>query len=121
MEAAASKGIRAVLDFFTQETQVDEALIKYVKQLENDYEEVQDITLFIFAVRSFFCWHRAPELLQNPTLVGNVRKVWFEQNDTMYTRWLSSANDEHEDLKWSKWTFQAKNSILNEFLKEGKA
>jgi hypothetical protein len=118
---AASRGIRAVLEFFTEEGQVDEALIKYVKQLEKDYEEVQDITLFIFAVRSFFCWHRAPELLQNPALVANIRRVWFEQNDTMYTRWLSSANDEHEDLKWSKWTFQAKNSILNEFLKEGKA
>jgi len=118
---SASKAIRIVLESFSEEPTVDEALLKFVKQLENDYEDVQDITLFIFAIRSFFCWHRAAELVENPALIKRVRQAWLEQNDTTYTRWLSSANDDHELLKWSKWTFQAKSSLLNEFIDTNKA
>jgi hypothetical protein len=118
---AASRSMRVALETFTLVNAVDEALMNFVRQLEIDYEKVQDITLFIFALRSFFCWHRANELLVDSVAVKRIRHAWLEQNENTYTRWLTSANDNHERLKWAKWTFQAKNSILNEFLITPKA
>ncbi len=97
-------------------TNVADALIDYTKQLEADYRKEQDISMFIFAVRSFFCWHRAPELVTAPEDITRVRAVWISDNEEAYTKWLSSADDDPTDLRWAKWTFQAKNSILNEFL-----
>lgn len=113
--------MRVALEAFTNKSTVDEALLDFVRQLEKDYEEVQDIALFIFALRSFFCWHRANEFLVDSAAVNRIRHAWLEQNESSYTRWLTSANDSHERLKWAKWTFQAKNSIFNEFLLTPKA
>jgi len=115
---AASRSMRVALESFSAVANVDDALLDFVRQLETDYEEVQDIALFIFALRSFFCWHRANELLVNKAAVKRVRTAWLEQNEGSYTRWLTSVNDSPEKLKWAKWTFQAKNSILNEFLEQ---
>jgi hypothetical protein len=116
MEVAVKAG-KILLETFAEETKVDEALLKFVRQLEGTYKATQDITTFIFSLRSFFCWHRATELLDSPTTAIRIRDIWIEENDTAYTKWLVSANDEHELLKWLKWTFQAKNTILSEFIK----
>ncbi len=112
----ASQGIHAVLSAFTEEGSVEKALLNYVARLELDYADVQDITLFVFALRSFFCWHRAEELKEAPEAVARVREKWITQNDRIYTDWLSSVEDDPSLLRWAKWTFQAKNTILSEFL-----
>ena len=120
MDVAAKAG-KILLETLAEESKVDEALLKFVRQLESDYKAAQDITTFIFALRSFFCWHRATELLDSPATAKHVRDVWIEENDVAYTKWLVSANDDHELLKWLKWTFQAKNTILSEFIKTNQA
>lgn len=104
-----------MLEALIEESSVERALLKFTLQLESDYADTQDITLFVFALRAFFCWHRAPELLVNPETVKKVQEAWIAQNDGIYTEWLASSEDDPELLKWSKWTFQAKMSILNEF------
>ena len=114
MEVAA-KASKLLLETFSEEPKVDEALIKFVRQLERDYEDTQDITTFIFALRAFFCWHRAQELLEAPDIIPRIQRVWLDQNEKIYAKWLTSVNDDHEPLKWFKWTFQAKNTILKEF------
>lgn len=114
---AASKGIKEVLSALETHAVVADALLFYVKELEDDYRKQQDIVLFVFAVKSFFCWHRAPELLENHEEVERVRAAWAADNEKVYLSWLSSLKDDPQDLKWAKWTYQAKNSILQEFLK----
>lgn len=111
----ASRGIKHMLEALTEEPSVEKALLKFALQLESDYADTQDITLFVFALRAFFCWHRAPELLVNPETAKKVREAWISQNDGIYTEWLASSEDDPELLKWSKWTFQAKMSILNDY------
>jgi hypothetical protein len=111
---AASRGIKLMLEALTEEASVEKALLKFTLQLESDYADTQDIALFVFALRSFFCWHRAPELTSESA--KKVQEAWIAQNEGIYTEWLASAEDDPELLKWSKWTFQAKMSILKEFL-----
>jgi hypothetical protein len=111
---AASRGIKQMLEALTEESSVERALLKFTLQLESDYADTQDIALFVFALRSFFCWHRAPELA--PESAKKVQDAWITQNEGIYAEWLSSSEDDPELLKWSKWTFQAKMSILKEFL-----
>jgi hypothetical protein len=113
---AASNGVRVLLSVLSDEVDVAEALLKFSRQMEEDYAEVQDINLFIFAIRAFFCWHRAEEFHTKVDKVERVRGAWLHENDGKYTRWLGSVEDNPEDLKWAKWTFQAKNSIFMEFL-----
>ena len=104
-----------MLTAFEAEASVEAALMAFVRQAEQSYEPAHDITLFVFALRSFLCWHRAPELLQEPATMQRVHSTWIQQNEESYTRWLVSANDDPEALKWAKWTFQAKTSILKEW------
>jgi hypothetical protein len=113
---AASRGVCHMLEAFTEEGAVEKALLHFTLQLELDYADTQNITLFVFALRSFFCWHRAPELLERPGLVTRIQQSWIQQNEELYAQWLGSAEDDPEGLKWSKWTFQAKMSILKEFV-----
>jgi hypothetical protein len=113
---AASRASKILLECLSEEPKADEALLSFTRQLEKDYEDTQDINIFIFGLRAFFCWPRASELAENPQTVKRIQQIWLDQNDATYTKWLSSANDDHEILKWSKWTFQAKNTLLNEFL-----
>lgn len=113
---AASEGIKRLLEALTEETTAEKALLRFTLQLEADYADTQDITLFVFALRSFFCWHRAPELAATPDIGKRIQDAWVVQNEGIYADWLASAEDDPELLKWSKWTFQAKMSILQEFL-----
>ena len=117
---AASNSARTLLSVLMDEPDIVTALLKFSRQMEDDYMEVQDITLFVFAIRAFFCWHRAEEFHTAPEKVAAVRAAWLAQNDTLYTRWLGSFEDNHQDLKWAKWTFQAKNSIFSEFMAAAK-
>lgn len=112
---AASNGARVLFKVLVEETNTVEALLKFSRQMEDDYLESQDIHLFIFAIRSFFCLDRAEEL-RAPEKASAIRAKWIADSDAKYVNWLSSADDEHEPLKWAKWTFQAKNSILDDFL-----
>jgi len=112
----ASKGVFSILSALSDTTPVDDALLSFVRQLENDYKPTVNISLFIFAIRSFFCWHRAPEICGKKETIDRIRSEWSKQNNETYLEWLHSADDGYGDLKWEKWTFQAKNSILNEFL-----
>ncbi len=120
MEEAA-KAFQVVLQAFPEgeETSVEDTLLQFVKQIEKSYADNFDIVTFIFALRSFFCWPPAEELLQDPTAVERIKEGWIEQNDTAYTEWLASMNDDLRPLKWAKWTFQAKMSILKEFICAG--
>jgi hypothetical protein len=113
---AASSGIKYMLEALTEEASVERALLKFTLQLESDYADTQDITLFVFALRAFFCWHRAPELAAAPESVKRVQDAWIAQNEGIYAEWLASSEDDPELLKWSKWTFQAKMSLFKEFL-----
>lgn len=115
---AASRGISDVLHAFESAPSVKAALLTYCKQLEYDYKESMDIALFIFALRSFFRWHRVHEFGLDIKQVAEVEAAWIEQNDMIYTNWLASAEDDQKPLKWAKWTFQAKTSILAEFVAE---
>jgi hypothetical protein len=114
----ATAAVRIVLSELETRSCVGEALELFVKQCEADYKEAQDIALFIFALRCFFSWHRAPELRQNHDVVNAIREKWISQNEAAYTNWLASAEDNPEGLKWAKWTFQAKMSLLKEFLEQ---
>jgi hypothetical protein len=122
MEEAA-KAFQVILQAFPENESipVEDTLIEFVKQIENSYAEKFDIVTFIFALRSFFCWPPAEELLRNPHTVERIREGWIEQNDIAYTEWLASMNDDLRPLKWAKWTFQAKMSILKDFICGGQA
>ncbi|NBV77479.1 hypothetical protein EBR66_04925 [bacterium] len=113
----ATRAVRSVLEAFSEHTNVEEALLHFVRHLEEEYEAAQDIQLFIFAIRCFLCWPRATELLEKPDTIPRIQSIWLEQNDAIYTKWLASFNDDQEVLKWSKWTFQAKTTLLAEFAK----
>ena len=114
---AASRGVRDILRGFMKASSPEVALLKFVRQLEDDYAESQDIALFIFGMRSFFCWPDATLIAEHPESVERIQGAWLIQNEEDYTRWLVSAEDNPERLKWAKWTFQAKTSILSEFVK----
>ena len=111
----ATLALHQLLASFTEYDSVADGLIHYVKQLEHDLAASQDIVLFIFALRCFFCWHRAEELMRNKAEINRIKLLWIDQNDGAYTRWLSSSEDQADSLKWEKWTFQAKISLLAEF------
>jgi hypothetical protein len=113
---AASNGVRVLFNVLLEETDIAESLLKFSRQMEEDYMEEQDIALFVFAIRSFFCLERAEELRSAPEKLERIRATWMKDNDAKYSGWLTSIEDNHEPLKWFKWTFQAKNSILTEFL-----
>jgi hypothetical protein len=113
---AASLGIKAMLTVLMEEQDVSVALLKFTRQLEMDCAEKNDIFLFVFGLRAFFCWDRIGDLINVPEKVKFVRDQWIKQNDESYTKWLLSAHDNNNMITWSKWTFQAKNSILSESL-----
>lgn len=112
----ASAGIKRMLSVLMEEQDVSVALVKFTRQLELDCAEKNDISLFIFGLRSFFCWHKIGELINVPEKVKFVREQWVKQNDETYTKWLLSSHDNNNIITWSKCTFQAKNSILSEYI-----
>jgi hypothetical protein len=115
-EGSISTHIYSIFKEIDDYTSVSDALIHYTRRLEREYSISQDIVLFIFGFRIFFCWHRAEELLDSPDDIRKIEAAWIEQNDDIYTEWLSSPDDRADSIRWEKWTFQAKTTIFNEFL-----
>ena len=91
-------------------------LLAYTRALEADCHQTLDIALFIFGLRCFFCWHGASEILRDGNTIKEIQAAWLQQNDDVYSQWLRSADDSPEELKWEKWVFQAKMSILEELV-----
>lgn len=96
-----------------------EALLDYTRQMEAAYQASENIVVFIFALRCFFCWPRAQELFTKRGVLEEVQRIWIQQNEEVYTSWLASNDDNPANLKWQKWTFQAKMSILSDMLGHG--
>jgi hypothetical protein len=113
--AGAVKTILATLD---HDTPVVDVFLEYVYQLKEALYESTDITSFIFGVRAFFAWHRADGFERDQNAHDIIREAWATENEKDYTRWLSSADDSTKDILWSKWTFQAKSTILEGWLRE---
>ena len=113
---SASAGIARMFSLLTDATSVADTLIAFVKQTEMEYSEGEQIALFVYALRCFFCWPRASELCGNKEALDKIRSIWMQQNQLAYEDWLTSSMDESHSLRWEKWTFQAKNSLLDEFL-----
>lgn len=112
-----AESVRTILkNLIRQETGVKETFLLYVIALEDEYAESEDIYLFIYGVRCFFCWHRAEELLKNREWLQEIQASWKEQNDTAYEQWLRSPDDEIKKLKWEKWTYQAKMAVLEDVI-----
>jgi hypothetical protein len=114
-----TEAVRGTSDLFailTESDPVDQVLLKFVRQLEIDGAKGHRISFFVFALRAFFCWPRATELCGKEEVVKNIRSIWIHQNHVIYEGWLTSCRDDSDALTWEKWTFQAKNSILEEFL-----
>jgi hypothetical protein len=113
-------GIRTIYASFTdmsiQKGSVKEMLLAYTRALEAECQGTMDISLFIFGLRSFFCWHGASEVLRDGATIKEIQGAWLLQNDDAYSEWLRSADDALEGLKWEKWVFQAKMSILEELV-----
>jgi len=109
----ASKGIKHLLKAIATDGPAV-TLLTYSRQLQDDH--VEDIELFIFGIRAFFCAPHAADLRKDAEAVEFIRSEWMKQNDEAYNDWLASTDDAHHSLKWEKWTFQAKNMILDEFL-----
>jgi hypothetical protein len=112
----ASKGASDLFAILTESDPVDQVLLHFVAQLEKDGTAGHRISFFVFALRAFFCWPRATELCGAEEAIKRIRGIWIQQNHQIYEEWLTSCKDDSDALTWEKWTFQAKNSILEEFL-----
>ena len=113
---AAVRGVSDLFAILTESDPVDQVLLKFVRQLEEDGAKGHRISFFVFALRAFFCWPRATELCGAEEAIKRIRSIWIQQNHQIYEEWLTSCKDDSDALTWEKWTFQAKNSILEEFL-----
>ena len=116
MDPSVALGIRDA--FVALETDpsatAKEVLLRYAVTLETMFAESKNIALYIFGIRSFFCWYKAQEILSRPADIKDVRDIWVLQNDRAYNNWLTSADDTPDALKWEKWCFQAKMAIFTE-------
>ena len=119
MEAAPS-AIKMLLACLTDPTvatlPLKDVLLQYTLALENECSQAMDIALFIFGLRCFFCWHGASDLLRDADAVKEVQVAWLHQNDHIYGEWMRSTDDSVDRLKWEKWAFQAKMSVLQELV-----
>jgi len=111
-----SDAMRYIMNGFNDDAPVQQELQKYVKHLEEQYAPNKEIALFIFAFRCFFSWHRVEGFENDVIAHQSIRSAWFEQNEATYTHWLTTNQDNTDALMWAKWTFQAKNSIFDEWL-----
>ena len=112
----ATKGIYDMYSALTETAPIEDILLQFVRQIEVDGTHDHRIGFFVFALRAFFCWPRALELCGKDDAIKKIRGIWIQQNHAVYDEWLTSCKDESDALRWEKWTFQAKNSILEEFL-----
>lgn len=112
-----SEAVKHLLAGFDDTAAIEQVLLDYVEHLEKEYAPQMEITPFIFALRCFFVWHRVEGFEKNTAAHKHIRDTWFQQNEHTYTTWLAMNQDDTNPLMWAKWTFQAKNSILDEWLK----
>lgn len=75
-----------------------------------------DIEAFIMGIRCLFSWHRLEEFEHDTGAHRRILSTWFTQNEETYAHWLASGKDDTKELMWAKWTFQAKNSIFDEWV-----
>jgi hypothetical protein len=118
MTTTVASAVKTILASLDDNKPVVDVFLDYVYQLEEALYESADITAFIFGVRAFFAWHRADGFERDRKAQEIIREAWATENEKDYNRWLSSADDSTKHIMWSKWTFQAKSTILEEWLRE---
>lgn len=114
----AAQAVKTLLAEFSTTRPVVDVFLEYVFALEESLYESMDIAAFIFGVRCFFAWHRTEGLERDKKAHARIHDAWAAENERDYTKWLSSADDTTKHITWSKWTFQAKSSIFEEWLRE---
>ena len=107
--------IRALINGF-QEGPVEKEIQRYIKSLESAFFQTMDIEAFIMGVKCLFSWHRLEEFENDTEAHTRILTAWYKQNEETYTGWLSSGKDDTKALMWAKWTFQAKNSVFDEWI-----
>ena len=115
MSVSQTDAIRTLVRGFREGPVADE-LMRYVKSLEDDFGDSMDIEAFIMGVRCFFSWHGIDGFEKKTAEHVRIQGVWYSENEQVYTKWLESGQDDTKRLLWAKWTFQAKTSILDEWL-----
>ena len=101
---------------FNLTASISDEMLRYFSSLETAYRPTMDIEAFIFGIRCFFCLHIVDGFEHDKKTHAILRDMWLHQADTFYSTWLASGKDDTQDLLWSKWTFQAKTSIFEEWL-----
>jgi hypothetical protein len=115
MEMSQTAAIRALINGF-QEGPVEKEIQRYIKSFESAFFQTMDIEAFIMGLKCLFSWHRLEEFDDDTEAHTRILTAWYKQNEETYTDWLSSGNDDTKTLMWAKWTFQAKNSIFEEWI-----
>jgi hypothetical protein len=116
MDISQTAAIRALINGF-QDGPVEKEIQRYVLSFEKAFETTMDIEAFIMGIKCLFSWHRLEEFENDSDAHERILTVWYKQNEEIYTNWLNSGKDDTEKLMWAKWTFQAKNSIFEEWVK----
>jgi len=116
---AASKAVKDIYNALIEVNNPEKALILFSRQLQDDHFEDEDINVYVFGIRLFFCQAGSASLRTDTEAIARIRTEWIKQNDELYEKWLASTDDSHDSLKWEKWTFQAKNMVLDEFIERG--
>jgi len=116
MEISQTGAIRALINGF-KEGPVEKEIQRYIQDFEKTFFSTMDIEAFIMGVKCLFSWHRLEEFETDTDAHTRIFAAWYKQNEETYTRWLSSARDETKELMWAKWTFQAKNTIFEEWVR----
>jgi hypothetical protein len=111
-----SDAARQLYKGFDSSASVQDELMRYSAALETAYRSSMDIEAFIFGLRCFFSWHSVDGFEHDKKAHKAIRDMWLHQTDGFYNTWLTSGKDDTQDLLWSKWTFQAKSSIFEEWL-----
>jgi hypothetical protein len=115
---AVANALKTILASLDETQPVVDVFLDYVYKLEEALSESADITAFNFGVRAFFAWHRADGFERDKAAHQVIREAWATENEKDYNRWLSSADDSTKHIMWSKWTFQAKSTIFEDWLRE---
>ena len=115
MEHSQTAAIRSLINGF-HEGPVEKEIQRYIKNFESAFQETMDIEAFIMGIKCLFSWHRLEEFEDHTEAHARILAAWYKQNEEIYTRWLQSGKDDTKELMWAKWTFQAKNSIFEEWV-----
>ena len=115
MELSQTAAIRALINGF-KEGSVEKEIQRYVEDFEKAFFSTMDIEAFIMGMKCLFSWHRLEDFETDTEAHTRILAAWYKQNEEIYTTWLSSGKDDTKELMWAKWTFQAKNSIFEEWV-----